>query len=154
MEKSSRSFSILYSDLQYLGAIKTPDPELGYLGFTKTQDLEFEYLGATKSTVISKLLSRIISLRTYFLVIMENSSRLLSILYSDLQYLGAIKTPDPEFWVPGSHQNSGSRVRVPGSHQNSGSGVWVPRSHQKHCNFQITEQNCQFKNLFSSNYGK
>ena len=72
---------------------------------------------------------------------MENSSRSFSILYQDLQYLGAIKTPDPEFWVPGSHQNSGS-------------GVWVPGSHQKHCNFQITEQNCQFKNLFSRNYGK
>ena len=72
---------------------------------------------------------------------MENSSRLFSILYSDLQYLGAIKTLDPEFWVPGSHQNSGS-------------GVWVPGSHQKHCNFKITEQNYQFKNLFSSNYGK
>ena len=98
MENSSRLLSILYSDLQYLGAIKTPDLGFGYLGVTKTQDLEFGYLGATKSTVISKLLSRIVSLRTYFLVIMENSSRLLSILYSDLQYLGAIKTP-------GSHQN-------------------------------------------------
>ena len=41
---------------------------------------------------------------------MENSSRSFSILYSDLQYLGAIKTLDPEFWVPGSHQNSGSGV--------------------------------------------
>ena len=74
---------------------------------------------------------------------MENSSRSFSILYEDLQYLGAIKTPDPEFWVPGSHQNSGSGVWIPGSHQNSGSGVWVPGSHQKYCNFQITKQNCQ-----------
>ena len=81
---------------------------------------------------------------------MENSSRSFSILYQDLQYLGAIKTPDPEFWVPGSHQNSGSRVFwVPGSHQNSD-----PEIGYLHCNFQITEQNCQFKNLFSSNYGK
>ena len=47
---------------------------------------------------------------------MENSSRLFSILYSDLQYLGAIKTPDLEFWVPGSHQNSRSRVL----------GTWEP----------------------------
>ena len=111
MENSSRLLSILYQDLQYLGAIKTPDPEfwvpgrVWVPGSIKTLDLEFGYLGATKSTVISKLLSRIVSLRTYFLVIMENSSRLLSILYSDLQYLGAIKTLDPEFWVPGSHQN-------------------------------------------------
>ena len=73
MQNSSRLLSILYSDLQYLGAIKTLDLEFwvpaiktldlefGYLGVTKTQDLEFGYLGATKSTVISKLLSRIVS---------------------------------------------------------------------------------------------
>ena len=88
---------------------------------------------------------------------MENSSRSFSILYQYLQYLGAIKPLASEFWVPGSHQNSGSGVWVPGSHQNSGSGVWVSGSHQKHCNFQITEQNCQLKflkNLFSINYGK
>ena len=106
MENSSRSFSILYQDLQYLGAIKTSDPGShqnsgsGVLGTWEPSKLwirSLEYLGATKSTVISKLLSRIVSLRTYFLVIMENSSRSLSILYSDLQYLGAIKTPDLGF---------------------------------------------------------
>ena len=75
MENSSRSFSILYPDLQYLGAIKTLDLEFGYLGATKSPDLKFGYPGATKSldpefgypeatksTVISKLLSRIVSI--------------------------------------------------------------------------------------------
>ena len=114
MENSSRSFSILYQDLQYLGAIKTPDPEFWVPG--SHQNSGSGVLGTWEP---SKL------------------------WIQSLGYLGAIKTLDSEFWIPGSHQNFGSRVWVHGSHQNSGSRDWVPGSHQKHCNFQITEQNCQ-----------
>ena len=55
---------------------------------------------------------------------MENSSRLFSILYPDLQYMGAIKN-----WVSGSYQTLDPKFWLPGSHQKSGSGVlgtWEP----------------------------
>ena len=76
MENSSRLFSILYQltltvpgSHQNSGSVvwvpgshqNSGSGEFGYLGATKTLDLEFGYLGATKSTVISKLLSRIVS---------------------------------------------------------------------------------------------